>query len=240
MKCLSTSGYRNTKKVLKKLLGREQFEEKDWLNFLVNPQTIISPLFSFLCSTNLSERWHAISALGIAVARLSQTDMEAARVVIRRFMWQLNDESGGIGWGCPEAMGEALRNSKPLAREYSHILLSFVDPKGNMLDNENLVEAALWGLARVAEKHPDTLQRATEVMPAYINQTKTEVCCYSSLTVLFLEQPKQVDYRRKLHDIIQQPVFSNTMHFYWNGKILSLTAREIIQLFLEDDKPEAS
>ena len=53
-------------------------------------------------------RWRAVSAMGIVTAALADARMDAARVIMRRMMWQLNDESGGIGWGIPEAMGEIM------------------------------------------------------------------------------------------------------------------------------------
>jgi len=40
---------------------------------------------------------------------------------MRRLMWNLNDESGGIGWGNPEAMGEILACHEALANEYAPI-----------------------------------------------------------------------------------------------------------------------
>jgi hypothetical protein len=84
-------------------------------------------------------------------------DMEKARTVMRRFLWMLNDESGGIGWGVPEAMAEVMFHSRPLADEYLHMLVSYTmddGPElfqdGNFLELELLQEGVLWGLCRVA------------------------------------------------------------------------------------------
>ena len=59
--------------------------------------------------------------MGALVFSLAEQDMESARVVMRRLMWNLNDESGGIGWGSPEAMGEIMARHSGLAEEYSKI-----------------------------------------------------------------------------------------------------------------------
>ena len=75
------------------------------------PEKAIKPLFSCLCSCDQQVKWHAVSAMGRTVATLADQEMETARVVMRRFMWMLNDESGGIGWGVPEAMGDWPRNT---------------------------------------------------------------------------------------------------------------------------------
>ncbi|MBW2196206.1 MAG: HEAT repeat domain-containing protein, partial [Deltaproteobacteria bacterium] len=69
---------------------------------------VINPLFSSLLSSKEQTKWRAVTAMGAVVANLAEQDMESARVIMRRLMWSLNDESGGIGWGAPEAMGEII------------------------------------------------------------------------------------------------------------------------------------
>lgn len=121
---------------------------------------IINPLFSFLYAGDDLLRWKAITALGRVTARLAETDMEAARVVIRRFMWNLNDESGGIGWGSPAAMGEALACHEGLAREFASILISYAREDGNYLEYEMLHPGLLWGIARLVGASPRLVQDA--------------------------------------------------------------------------------
>jgi hypothetical protein len=99
----------------------------------------------------------AISAFGQVVADLANEDMEAARVVMRRLMWMLNDESGGIGWGAPEAMAEAMACHPRLAEEYVRILLSYIREDGNFLEYEPLRRGALWGIRRLAQVYPEML-----------------------------------------------------------------------------------
>ena len=116
---------------------------------------IVNPLFGLLLSTEPVIRWGAVRALGAVTARMAADDMESARVIMRRFMWQLNDESGGIGWGCPEAMGEAMARGGRLAREFSPILVSYIREDGNYLEYPPLQEGVLWGLARLAGVRPE-------------------------------------------------------------------------------------
>ena len=114
----------------------------------------ISPLFSFLCSTNEHVKWRAVTALGKVVSDLAASDLESARVVMRRFIWNLNDESGGIGWGCPESMAEVMAQNERLAEEYGCILISYIQPEGNYLEHELLQRGALWGVGRLAHASP--------------------------------------------------------------------------------------
>ena len=121
---------------------------------------VINPLFSCLCSTEPQIKWRAVTALGAVVANLAQDDMESARVVMRRMIWNLNDESGGIGWGVPETMGEVMARHKGLAREYVNILVSYICEDGNFLEYEPLQQGVLWGLGRLAQTSPELLQDA--------------------------------------------------------------------------------
>jgi hypothetical protein len=122
------------------------------------PQKVLNPLLTGICNTDEQVKWHAVVALGQAVAQLAEEDMEAARVVMRRFMWSLNDESGGIGWGVPEAMGEVLAAHGGLAEEYGHILVSFMREDGFYLEYPPLQRGLMWSLGRLAKNRPDLLR----------------------------------------------------------------------------------
>ena len=124
---------------------------------------VINPLFAGLCSSDERIRWHAITVMGAVVSSLAKKDMEAARVVMRRLMWSLNDESGGIGWGAPEAMAEIMACHDSLAAEYSHILVSYMREDGNFLELVSLQRGLLWGVGRLAQVKPDLLHASDAV-----------------------------------------------------------------------------
>lgn len=122
-----------------------------------NVFNVLNSLFSCLCHPVEKVRWHAVSGFGFVVPGIAETNPEDARTVMRRFLWMLNDESGGIGWGIPEAMGEVMSHSRLLADEYLHMLVSYTmddGPEmfqdGNFLELDLLQEGVLWGLHRVA------------------------------------------------------------------------------------------
>ena len=129
----------------------------------IPPERAVNPLISFFYHPHPMVRWRAVSAFGIVTANLAIERIEAARVVMRRLMWHLNDESGGIGWGAPEAMGESLARSPLLAAEYHRILVSYVRPDGNFLEHPILQRGALWAVGRLAGAHPDL---AADAAPA--------------------------------------------------------------------------
>ena len=131
-------------------------------------RSIITPLFSFLCSTDEALKWHAITAMGETVTRLAWEEMESARVIIRRLMWNLNDESGGIGWGSAEALGEILFLHHGLAVEYASILLSYSFESGNFQETPFMQRGVLWGIGRLAQAEPDLAAGAAPHLPNFL------------------------------------------------------------------------
>ena len=130
---------------------------------------VINPLFSFLCSTESEIKWRTINAMGAVIADLAQEDMESARVIMRRMIWNLNDESGGIGWGIPEVMGEVMARHEGLANEYVNILVSYIRTDGNFLEHEPLQRGVLWGLARLARTRPELLHQAVPHLQPFLS-----------------------------------------------------------------------
>ncbi len=152
------AGQRNLKKTVLALLPGPDVERILSELSAHPPETLLNALFSGICHADPKTRWHAITAMGATVARLADQDMEAARVVMRRFMWSLNDESGGIGWGAPEAMAECLALHAGLAEEYTKILVAFMREDGFYLELPALQRGLMWGVARVAQVRPDLLR----------------------------------------------------------------------------------
>ena len=127
---------------------------------------VVHALFSAICRENPVVRWHAVTCLGDAVARIAEDDLEAARIVLRRFLWSLNDESGGIGWGAPEAMAECLCRDERLAGEYAHMLVSYMREDGeelcqdgNFIEHPLLQRGVVWGVGRLAGCRRELLQQ---------------------------------------------------------------------------------
>ncbi|MGD8228228.1 MAG: HEAT repeat domain-containing protein [Desulfobacteraceae bacterium] len=136
---------------------------------------VISPLFSLLYNEDPDVRWSAVKAMGTVVAKMADEDMESARVIMRRLMWNLNDESGGIGWGSPEAIAEILTCHDGLAKEYAHILISYAREDGNYLEHEVLQRGLIWGMGRLAQVRPHVLKEAIQYLFPYLESMDATV-----------------------------------------------------------------
>ncbi len=177
---------RDLKKKVSELLREKDFSSS--LDQLASfpGKLVINPLLSFLLDHDELVKWRAITAIGVVVSELAKHDIEAARVIMRRLMWSLNDESGGIGWGAPEAMGEIMAQCHRLALEYNSILISYLDEEGNFLEYEPLQKGLIWGIARVSAKYPELFQSASRHLPKYLISEDPSIRGLSALALAAL------------------------------------------------------
>lgn len=150
------------------LLKQDDFEKTLGTLSRFPARKAVSPLFSFLYNSDELVKYRAVTALGIIVADLAKQELESARVVMRRFIWNLNDESGGIGWGSPESMGEIMARSEPLAEEYAALFVSYMMPEGNFLEHPILQRGLLWGIGRLAHARPGFLQQTDKLFLIFL------------------------------------------------------------------------
>jgi hypothetical protein len=192
---------------------------------------VINPLFSFLHHGDTKAKWAAVTAIGAVVSQLADQDMEAARVVFRRLMWNLNDESGGIGWGSPEAMGEILARHRGLAEEYAHILLSYTRPDGNYLEHEMLQRGLLWGIGRLTQARPDFLQKVAPHLIPYLRSKDATVRALAARIAGFLHvQGARRDLERLTKDVSEV--------FFWDdGRFFRGPVRDVAQAALASLPP---
>ena len=146
------------------LLEQNNFENNIQKIHKYDERKIVNALFSFLCSTDKKIKEHAITAMGEVVSKIVESDMEFARVIMRRLMLNLNDESGGIGWGAPEAMGEIMARNENLAEEYYKILISYTLGGGNELDFEELQKDVIAGLKRLSRVRPNLVKEVEHLL----------------------------------------------------------------------------
>lgn len=132
---------------------------------------IVNPLFGLLYHGEPLIRWRAITAMGAVVSQLARREIESARIIMRRFMWNLNDESGGIGWGSPESMGEIMARHRQLADEFGCLLVSYTNPDGNYLEHPVLQQGVLWGWGRLARIRPEMFRPSAAFLIPYLQSS---------------------------------------------------------------------
>jgi hypothetical protein len=152
------------KREVLELLEQNDFEANIQKIHKYDERKLVNALFSFLCSTDKKIKEHAVTALGEVVSKIAEDDIEFARIIMRRLMLNLNDESGGIGWGAPEAMGEIMVRSERLAEEFHKILISYTIGGGNELDFEELQKDVIAGIRRLSVVRPHLVEEVKHLL----------------------------------------------------------------------------
>ncbi|MDR2488137.1 MAG: HEAT repeat domain-containing protein [Desulfovibrio sp.] len=197
----------------------------DWKSLLdqrINSAAIAAvfanPLLAILSRHEYS--WQAAYGLGLAVSRMAEYNMESARNFMRRFMWSMNEESGNLGWGIPEAMGCILAQSPALAREYARIFLSYGRDTGqedNFVDYAPLRRGVYWGIGRLAAADADGVKPALPHLVSALEDADSGVRCMAAFAIRELAENLPIEKRgkeewaahwRKAEDLLERGVVS--------------------------------
>jgi len=197
---------------------------------------VVNALFSAICRGDDIIHWNGVRCMGVFVSRLAEEDMEEARVIMRRMLWSLNDESGGIGWGAPESMAEVMYCHDELAREYIHMLVSYMREDGeelfqdgNFLEHESLQRGLLWGIGRLAEKRPMMLLKRgveNDLLP-YLQSSDSSVRGLAVQSLGLLRSRQAVDSIRPLADD------TASVSMYHDGKMRTATVGQLARKALK-------
>lgn len=221
---------RKLKQQVLQLLQKEDFAESlDRISRLPLRQ-VVNPLFAFLYHRDALVKWRAVSAMGAVVSKIAESDMESARVIMRRLLWNLNDESGGIGWGSPEAMGEIMAENKTLAEEYAGILISYIDVNGNYIEYAPLQRGVVWAIGRLAHAFPKLVKDAALLLDPFFMSDDPFLRGYSIWTAGALKTDRLKPYIDKLVNDDQQ------IMIYRQGNMANYTIKDLIREYLSDMK----
>jgi hypothetical protein len=217
-----TGGRQLKRKIFEILSGNDFNERLSELRMFPGRQ-VVNHLFSCLYNTDELVKWRSVSAMGDVVSSIAEGDIESARVVMRRLMWNLNDESGGIGWGSPEAMGEILARSKKLGDEYTRILISYINKNGNYLENEILRQGVVWGIGRIAGVWPELVQDSIPFLIPCISSQDTVLRVLAAWAICAIDPVKAKSILLPVKDDCSR------VKIFVEGKFTEISIKEIIK-----------
>ncbi len=215
-------GGRKLKKEVLRLLRHNDFKKSIVEINGFSARQVVNPLFSFFYNSDELVKWHAVTAMGVVVSNLADYDMESARVVMRRLIWNLNDESGGIGWGSPEAMGEIMARHEGLAKEYHKILLTYIMPDGNYIEHEILQRGVLWGVGRLAHARPNLVKGFADLLCPYMESPDPALRGLAAWTAGLFDCETTIRLLKRLE------TDQATLKFYLDGTLEELTVAQLV------------
>jgi hypothetical protein len=118
-----------------------------------------------LSSADEEEKWQAVRGLGAVVGDRQIVSHDKATDLLRRFFWALNEESGAVPYGMPEAIGEILALRSELQKVFLPILCALATDE-DMLQTGPIERGVLWALGRVGPPVGRCAPEAVEAVAA--------------------------------------------------------------------------
>ncbi|MDH5202063.1 MAG: HEAT repeat domain-containing protein [Nitrospirota bacterium] len=157
-------------KRLHEILLRTDYDE---LLRIDEPNKIARYLISLSYDKSELIAWKSIEAIGRVAALVSAGFPDFGRNIVRRLIWSIRDESGGIGWSAPEMIGEIVRNDPEKYPDIPQILWANID-------EEFLQKGIIWAVGRIAESSPELVRFSTPELKRYCVKAKPDVRLYAA------------------------------------------------------------
>lgn len=165
--------------------------------------------------------WRAIEAMGKAAGAVAEKDPAAARNIVQRLLWSIRDESGGIGWGAPEMLGEIVRNSPKAFSDLSPVIFSFHD-------EEPFLKGILWAMGRTADAITDPVEGVFELAVECLNHKDPAVRGVAAWAAAKLNRKESAG---KIKALMSD---EGRFKFYENLELREMTVGEMAQRVLDN------
>jgi len=109
---------------------------------------VIRYLSGRLYTDDAEQKWRVVRALGQIVGDPEVFTEAKVIDLLNRFFWSLNDESGAVPFGIPEAIGEILALRPMQQAQYLPVLCSMVTHE-DMVQTGAIERGVIWALGRV-------------------------------------------------------------------------------------------
>jgi hypothetical protein len=119
-----------------------------------SPAPALRYLTGRLYSADPGEKWRGVRGLGWLVREPGLVTEARAQDLLQRYLWALNDESGAVPFGVPEAIGEILA-SRPAFRGRVLPVLCGMLTEADTFQTGAVERGIYWAIGRIG---PDVLR----------------------------------------------------------------------------------
>jgi HEAT repeat protein len=166
--------------------------------------------------------WRAIEALGVAASRVAEDDPDHIRQLLRRLLWLINDESGGICWRAPEAMAEILWHRPKLFADYVPIVTSLIVNLEEE-DLEHFRAGTLRAIGRLAEAGADHIHDVISSVTFALDDSNPQV---RGMAVWCLREVGRADLLADRPDLLDD---EGPVDLYEDGVIRRTTVSQLVR-----------
>jgi hypothetical protein len=201
-----------TKKTVREFLSRKKCD--DIARYLQSGNRVIRLLISLSYDRDDYVSWRAIECIGFLSKIISDSNPEQVRELIRKLIWMIRDESGGIGWNSPEIIGEIVRNNPSLFSDIANIVVSFHD-------EEMLTAGVLRAIARIGKINEDFTDIALKVTLQYLHSPDKNI---RGNALRAFGEIGSSEHIKKIEHLIHD---KETIVIYENGELIEKTIGKI-------------
>lgn len=211
-----------SKRVEDAMQEKIKINKKDFLNLLekadfetiqkasLQNKNILGWLISLSYDKDNLMSWKAIEAMEyVAKAYIEAQDIETLRNTIRKLLWSMTDESGGIGWRAAELIGQIIYAEPSLFEDIIPILWS-------QREEESFLESVLRSMIKLSKKVNlrDYIKIEDEELKNLMNHKNEEIRALASIMV----------NRIKSSVTVPEEVKNTMVSVYNKGNIIKLKA----------------
>lgn len=120
------------------------------VEYITSDRKAVSQLIRFSYDKETLAGWRAIKTMGRIAKRIWITDHEFLRTTVRKLLWSLSDESGGIGWSAPELLGEIVSADPNGFADIIPLIAEVYD-----IEERTFRPGVMYALYRIAEQAPE-------------------------------------------------------------------------------------
>jgi HEAT repeat protein len=154
----------------------EEFDRDAMATWTAGEPQAIRLLQSFLFDPDELVRWRAVEAIGRAASVRARAGLEPVRELLRRTLWLMNDESGGLLWHGPQVLAAVMGNVPALCDEFGVIL-------GSFLEEEPFRAGTRWALWRLAPTRPELVASHAVELEASLTDPEPAVRGHAALAL---------------------------------------------------------
>lgn len=158
--------------------------------------------------------WRAMEAVGVVGREFRKDRLDVIRDTVRRMLWSMGDESGGIGWSAAEIIGEIIRNNPDDFSDIVPILWSY-------REEEMFRAGTAWAMGRIAEVRPGLVSFIVKDLPAMLHDGNPAVRGYSVWVIGVLGDEDLAEEAKKLASD------SAPVAFYREGELVKTTVSDL-------------
>jgi hypothetical protein len=217
--------HRRPKHVLRELLEAGRLEEIAEL--AAQKKRVLGTLVSLTYDSDPQIGWRAVEAVGVAASRVAENDPDHVREHLRRLLWLMSEESGGICWRAPEAMAEIVRREPEIFAEYLPIVLFLIESLAGE-DLEHFRAGALRAIGRLGSVGGD---RVPDVIPAVVSSLDAPDPQVRGMAVWCLDEVGRAELLAGRPELLAD---EGSVDLYEDGRLVRTTVSQLVRRALSD------